>query len=72
MVGAAKQQFILDITNVATQENGAADALSRNDPARFRRLRPHAADRPTEVPECLPAYLSDPVHSAHLLTGCRL
>ena len=68
----ARQQFVLDVAYVGTKENGAADALSRNDTARFRRLRPYAADRPTVVPECLPDYLSDPIHKAHLLTGCRL
>ena len=68
----ARRQFILDVKYVRTKENGAADALSRNDVVRFRGLRPNAALRPTEVPGCLPAYLGDPARRAHLVTGCRL
>ena len=60
------------LTYEGTRDNGAADALSRNDIVRFRRLRPNAADRPAALPACLAAYLSEPIHSAHLLTGCRM
>ena len=67
----AHRQLILDITCIATTQNGAADALSRNNLERFRRLRPQAAAQPARLPD-LTSYLSDAVRNAHVLTGFRL
>ena len=68
----ARLQFVLHIEYVPTRDNGAADALSRNDVGRFRLLRPGAAPAPVAVPSCVYHYLADPITNAHVLTGCRL
>ena len=72
LVWTASQGFAVSIEYVATKENGAADALSRLDLARFRRLRPQAVECPVRLPLCVQAYLCDPSQGAHLLTGYRL
>ena len=50
---AARNNFILPIRHIAGVENDIADALSRGELERFRRLAPHAATAPCQVPGSL-------------------
>ena len=49
-----KQNVRIFCRHVRTKDNGTADALSRGQMKRFRRLAPANVDlKPTTVPECL-------------------
>ena len=43
----------LECRHIPGVENGAADALSRNDLPSFQRLRPEAGQEPTVLPDAL-------------------
>ena len=69
---AACGGYTLDIRFVAGVENGPADALSRGDMDRFRRLVPGAGPVPSPLPQGWIECVADPVASSHVLTGVRL
>ena len=49
----ARWNVALECQHIPWVENGAADALSRNDFPSFRRMRPEVCWAPTELPEKL-------------------
>ena len=69
---AARGGYVIEICHVPGVENGAADALSRGELARFRLLQPGAEARPTPLPAGWVACVTDPVGSAAELTGVEL
>ena len=72
LFAAALQNFSLEVRFVPTHQDGPADALSRGDIARFRRLRPLASQHPDPTPSGLSAYLAAPDAGPEPLTGYRL
>ena len=71
-MGGARRNFTASELCFNRKSNGAADALSRDDLARFRRLKPQAAQWPAVIPSWLPAYFEDPVGNAHVISGSSL
>ena len=69
---SAAQCFLLDIQYISTKANGAADALSRGDIVRFRRLRPAAREWAETLPAAVDQFLTEPVAGLPLLTGVQL
>ena len=72
LFAAARQGFTIHVRHVTTQDNGAADALSRGDLQRFRRLRPAARSTPDPLPVGLQRYLAAPARGPQSLTGYDL
>lgn len=69
---SAQHECIIDVAFVPTDQNGAADALSRGDRGRFRRLRPGASPHPTPLPPGLTEYLHSPDSAIVALTELTL
>ena len=72
LFAAARQGFTIRVRHVTTQDNGAADALSRGDLQRFRWLRPAARSTPDPLPDGLHRYLAAPASGPQSLTGYDL
>ena len=68
---AAQRAFTLEVRYVQTH-NGPADALSRGDVPRFRRLHPEAESEPDLVPLAVNEYLRSPEDGPRLMTGLTL
>ena len=66
---AALRGFTLEVRFVGTADNGPADALSRGDLQRFRRLRPETHEEPDDLPAGATAYMRTPDAGPGPLTG---
>ena len=69
LYGAARRGFTLEVRYVPTRDNGAADALSRGELARFQALHATARPSPDPLPPGLEAYLAEPAAGPEPLTG---
>ena len=69
---AARRGFTLEVRYVAPDENGPADALSRGEMGRLRRLCPAALQEPDPLPAGLGVYLAAPDAGLRPVTGYPL
>ena len=69
---SAVNECVMDFEYIPSAHNSVADALSRGNIARARRVQPSLQPTPGAVPEALSSYLASPLTGAHHLTGRKL